>query len=70
MEDTLSGQAIPMSETVKTKETQAKDVDLNGILKYVVASDSLSSASTDTAYKKRYDDFFKKVQFKGVAQAD
>lgn len=70
VEDTLSGQAIPMSETVKTKENVAKNVDLNGILKYVIASDSLASASTDTAYKKRYDDFFKKIQFKGVAQAD
>lgn len=68
VEDTLSGQAIPMSETVKTKESNGSDVNLNGILKYVIASDSLSSLPTDTAYKKRYDEFFTKVQFKGIAQ--
>ena len=66
VEDTLSGQAIPMSETVKTKESQGTDVPLDGILKYVVASDGFQTS--DTAHKKRYDDFFKKVQFKGVAQ--
>ena len=68
VEDTLSGQAIPMSGTVKTKDTGGKDVPLNGVLKYVIASDSLSSATGDTAYKKRYNDFFTKVQFKGVEQ--
>lgn len=67
VEDTLSGQAIPMSETVKTK-ANGTEVNLNGILKYVIASDSLSSLPTDTAYKKRYDEFFTKVQFKGIAQ--
>lgn len=66
VEDTLSGQAIPMSETVKTKENQGIDVPLDGILKYVIASDGFQTS--DTAYKKRYDDFFKKVQFKGIAQ--
>lgn len=66
VEDTLSGQAIPMSETVKTKESQGTDVPLDGILKYVVASDGFQTS--DTAQKKRYEDFFKKVQFKGVAQ--
>ena len=68
VEDTLSGQAIPMSETVKTKENTGTDVNLNGTLKYVIASDSLQTS--EAAYKKRYDDFFKKVQFKGIAQAD
>lgn len=68
VEDTLSGQAIPMSETVKTK-ANGTDVPLDGILKYVIASDGFTS-TTDTEYKKRYDDFFKKVQFKGVAQPD
>lgn len=66
VEDSLSGQAIPMSEIVKTKETGGTNVDLNGILKYVIASDGFQTS--DTAYKKRYDDFFKKVQFKGTAQ--
>ena len=66
VEDSLSGQAIPMSEIVKTKETAGANVDLNGILKYVIASDGFQTS--DTAYKKRYDDFFKKVQFKGIAQ--
>ena len=66
MEDTLSGQAIPMSETVKTKEPGGATVNLNGILKYVVASDGFQTS--DAAYKKRYDDFFTKVQFKGIAQ--
>ena len=68
VEDTLSGQAIPMSETVKTKETQGTDVNLNGILKYVIASDGFTSETGDAAYKKRYDKFFEKVQFKGIAQ--
>ncbi len=66
VEDTLSGQAIPMSETVKTKEPGGATVNLNGILKYVVASDGFQTS--DAAYKKRYDDFFTKVQFKGIAQ--
>lgn len=64
VEDTLSGQAIPMSETVKSKETTGKDVDLNGILKYVIASDGFTS--NDAEYKKRYDNFFTRVQFQGV----
>ena len=68
VEDTLSGQAIPMSETVKTKESQGTDVNLNGILKYVIASDGFTSETGDAAYKKRYDKFFEKVQFKGIAQ--
>lgn len=68
VEDTLSGQAIPMSETVKTKESNGTDVPLNGILKYVIASDGFTSEVADAAYKKRYDKFFEKVQFKGIAQ--
>lgn len=64
VEDTLSGQAIPMSETVKSKETTGKDVDLNGILKYVIASDGFTS--NDAEYKKRYENFFNRVQFQGV----
>ena len=67
VEDTLSGQAIPMSETVKTK-ANGTDVNLNGILKYVIASDGFTSETGDAAYKKRYDKFFEKVQFKGIAQ--
>ena len=55
-----------MSETVKTKENTGTDVNLNGILKYVIASDSLQPS--EAAYKKRYTDFFTKVQFKGIAQ--
>lgn len=66
VEDTLSGQAIPMSGTVKTKEPGGTPVPLNGILKYVVASDGFQTS--DAAQKKRYEDFFKKVQFKGIAQ--
>lgn len=65
VEDTLSGQAIPMSGTVKSKETTGKDVDLNGILKYVIASDGFTS-TTDTEHQKRYENFFKRVQFKGI----
>ena len=64
VEDTLSGQAIPMSGTVKSKETTGKDVDLNGILKYVIASDGFTS--NDAEYKKRYENFFTRVQFQGV----
>ena len=67
VEDTLSGQAIPMSETVKTK-ANGTDVNLNGILKYFIASDGFTSETGDAAYKKRYDKFFEKVQFKGIAQ--
>ena len=67
VEDTLSGQAIPMSETVKTK-ANGTDVNLNGILKYVIASDGFTSETGDAEYKKRYDKFFEKVQFKGIAQ--
>ena len=63
VEDTLSGQAIPMSETVKSKDNGA-DVPLDGILKYVIASDGFTS--TDAEYKKRYDNFFSRVQFKDV----
>lgn len=66
VEDTLSGQAIPMSGTVKTKEPGGTPVPLDGILKYVIASDGFQTS--DTAQKKRYEDFFKKVQFKGIAQ--
>ena len=66
VEDTLSGQAIPMSGTVKTKEPGGTPVPLNGILKYVVASDGFQTS--DAAQKKRYEDFFKKVQFRGIAQ--
>lgn len=63
VEDTLSGQAIPMSETVKSKDN-GTDVPLDGILKYVIASDGFTS--NDAEYKKRYDNFFNRVQFKGV----
>ena len=66
VEDTLSGQAIPMSETVKSKATDGKDVPLDGILKYVIASDGFTSEPTDAEYKKRYDNFFSRVQFKDV----
>lgn len=64
VEDTLSGQAIPMSENVKTKDPNGADVTLAGILKYVIASDGFQSS--DAEHKKRFDNFFKKVQFKGV----
>lgn len=64
VEDTLSGQAIPMSGTVKTKENTGTEVTLNGILKYVIASDGFQTS--DTEHKKRYDNFFNRVQFKGV----
>lgn len=66
VEDTLSGQAIPMSGTVKTKESQGKEVPLNGVLKYVIASDGFQT--TEVEYKKRYDNFFNRVQFKGIVQ--
>ena len=65
VEDTLSGQAIPMSGTVNTKETGGTPVTLDGILKYVIASDGFTS-TTDTEYQKRYENFFKRVQFKDV----
>lgn len=65
--DTLSGQAIPMSENVKTKETNGKDVPLTGILKLAIDSKSANEAS-NTEGKKRFDNFFNKVQFKGVVQ--
>lgn len=65
VEDTLSGQAIPMSEIVKSKDN-GTNVDLNGILKYVIASDGFTSETGDAEYKKRYDNFFNRVQFKGI----
>lgn len=65
VEDTLSGQAIPMSEIVKSKDN-GTNVDLNGILKYVIASDGFTSETADAEYKKRYDNFFNRVQFKGI----
>lgn len=66
VEDTLSGQAIPMSENVKTKDPNGTAVTLTGILKYVIASDGFQSS--EAAQKKRFEDFFNKVQFKGIAQ--
>lgn len=63
VEDTLSGQAIPMSGTVKTKENTGTDVHLNGVLKYVMDS---AGATANADAKKRFDNFFKRVQFKGV----
>lgn len=68
VEDTLSGQAIPMSETVKTKD-QGTNVTLDGVLKYVMDSASATAASNADA-KKRFDNFFNRVQFKGIAHTD
>ena len=34
----------------------------------IVAEDGFTSETGDAAYKKRYDKFFEKVQFKGIAQ--
>lgn len=64
VEDTLSGQAIPMSGTVNSKETAGTPVPLDGILKYVIASDGFTDSEAE--HKKRYENFFKRVQFKGV----
>lgn len=69
VEDTLSGQAIPMSGTVKTKEPGGKEVSLNGVLKYVMDSASVTAA-TDTEVQKRFSKFFERVQFKGVNHTD
>lgn len=69
VEDTLSGQAIPMSGTVKTKENAGTDVTLDGVLKYVMDSAG-ATATTNTEGKKRFDNFFKRVQFKGIAHTD
>lgn len=68
VEDTLSGQAIPMSETVKTKD-QGTNVTLDGVLKYVMDSASATATSNADA-KKRFDNFFNRVQFKGIAHTD
>lgn len=69
VEDTLSGQAIPMSGTVKTKEPGGKEVPLNGVLKYVMDSASVTAAA-DTEVQKRFSKFFERVQFKGVNHTD
>lgn len=68
VEDTLSGQAIPMSGSLKTKD-QGTDVTLNGVLKYVMDSAG-ATATGNTEGKKRFDNFFKRVQFKGIAHTE
>ena len=69
VEDTLSGQAIPMSGSLKTKETTGNPVTLDGVLKYVMDSASVTAA-TDAETKKRFSKFFERVQFKGVNHTD
>ena len=69
VEDTLSGQAIPMSGSLKTKETTGNPVTLDGVLKYVMESASVTAA-TDAETKKRFSKFFERVQFKGVNHTD
>ena len=66
MEDTLSGQAIPMSGSLKTKDNGTA-VTLDGVLKYVMDS---ASATANVDAKKRFDNFFNRVQFKGIAHTD
>lgn len=63
--DTLSGQAIPMTGKIKTKASTGVDVDLTGVLKFVMDSATLPAQSPDSneIYKK-FTEFFKKVQFK------
>ena len=68
VEDTLSGQAIPMSGSLKTKDNGTA-VTLNGVLKYVMDSAG-ATATANTEGKKRFDNFFKRVQFKGVNHTD
>ncbi len=67
VEDTLSGQAIPMSGSLKTKD-QGTDVTLNGVLKYVMDSAG-ATATANTEGKKKFENFFKRVQFKDVNYA-
>ena len=67
VEDTLSGQAIPMSGSLKTKD-QGADVTLNGVLKYVMDSAG-ATAAANTEGKKKFENFFKRVQFKDVNYA-
>ena len=69
VEDTLSGQAIPMSGTVKTKENQGTTVTLNGVLKYVMDSAG-ATATSNTEGQKRFNKFFERVQFKGINHID
>lgn len=66
VEDTLSGQAIPMSGSLKTKDNGTA-VTLDGVLKYVMDS---ASATANVDAKKRFDNFFNRVQFKGIAHTD
>lgn len=68
VEDTLSGQAIPMSGSLKTKDNGTA-VTLDGVLKYVMDSASATAASNADA-KKRFDNFFNRVQFKGIDHTD
>lgn len=64
--DSLSGQAIPMTGKVKSK-SNGKEVDLTGVLKFVMDSETLPTGGSDTnEIKKKFDEFFTRVQFKGA----
>ena len=58
-----------MSGSLKTKETTGNPVTLDGVLKYVMDSASVTAA-TDAETKKRFSKFFERVQFKGVNHTD
>ena len=57
-----------MSGSLKTKDNGTA-VTLNGVLKYVMDSAG-ATATANTEGKKRFDNFFKRVQFKGVNHTD
>lgn len=67
--DTLSGQAIPMTGSIKTKANGA-DVDLTGVLKYVIDSTTIPASPDTNGIKDKFDNFFKKVQVKAKKHSE
>ena len=57
--------AIPMTGKIKTKSANGAEVDLTGVLKFVMDSSTLPPTSPDTSeVNKKFNEFFTKVQFK------
>ena len=54
-----------MTGKIKTKSTGGVDVDLTGVLKFVMDSSTLPPTTSDAGeINKKFNDFFTKVQFK------
>lgn len=54
-----------MTGKIKTKSANGAEVDLTGVLKFVMDSSTLPPTSPDTSeVNKKFNEFFTKVQFK------